>query len=311
MPCLNWLGISHSNVGEKMVFRRKSVSSFGAIAAIALVSGFATGCSLLSSAAEPERVITLPDEVSDELAVAIDAACRAGFMNENPWQDLTLIPESLSKPIIVTARGDWAAAMYLHAQGGIATCMVSLASTDVPVAATWTARGEGWPQSGGFSNWALGAVSWNGTFTVNPIITTAQMPANKVVVTTWDNLRLSNQTQETREFFGMPQEDKVFDPPASIYGRVGSDVTNLVLHTFYDGDVVATIHDGWFAALVHGQFGNGICSTSTDPDGNTEELGCDPFSTATVSLLDGTTYEVPLDDIRGSIMEQLPSDTVD
>ena len=154
-------------------------------------------------------------------------------------------------------------------------------------------------ETGGFTNWALGAIS-NNMFAWTPVsaILTDPLPTDGVVVTNWVNPILRDHSPELRESFGMPLEDKITDPPINLFGRVGSDVTGLVFHSFYDGDIAADIVNGWFAALWVGEFGN--------PPGK-HPLVLEPFTTATVTLRDGTTFEVTLDDIDGPSMDSLPN----
>jgi len=148
-----------------------------------------------------------------------------------------------------------------------------------------------------------------GRHTLNSAILTAALPANTAFATNWELPRAAGPEldQGFRDSVGMPHRNLVPDPPAVVFGRVGSDVSALVLNTFDAGAIGATISDGWFAALWPGQFGGEICGVTTDSAGNpVSERGCDPFVSATITLLDGESLELPLADVNGTIMQSLP-----
>jgi len=285
-----------------MLFRRNAIGKATTIAITVLAIGALAACSGPETAVEPVPEVSFPDPVSAQLATKIDEACRAGFMDDNPWQnvwDLTTIPDMLDEPMVISARGEWAAVLYVNDEGGTANCTLWLADDNDVIPALWEAAGWGWPETGGFTNWALGALSGGRqTFTQVSAILTDPLPPDGVVATEWFNPILRDHSPELREGFGMPLEDKITDPPISLFGRVGSDVTDLVIHTFYNGDIAADIANGWFAALWVGEFGN-------PPGSNPWVL--EPFTAATVTLRDGTTFEVTLDDIDGPSMDSLPN----
>lgn len=81
---------------------------------------------------------------------------------------------------------------------------------------------------------------------------------------------------------------------STVIGRVGTDVVNVVLHTYTGGDVVASISDGWYTAWWPGLFGGQHeCLIMEESDGSNTEYGCDIVSEMTLTFADGSTESLP------------------
>jgi len=243
----------------------------------------------------------VPDAVGGELAAATDQVCRDGIGEWDMFgMTLAAVPDYLDQPVIVSQRGEWVTAMYVNSAGGAGYCLAWLQDDANPTAATWAIWGDGWPQTGAGMNVELGPISSGGRNSLDSADYLTPLSPDGIVVTSWHRPRIQQDlTPELRELFGMPPVDLVPDPPMGIFGRVGADISGLTFHTFYDGDVAAEISDGWFAALWPGSFGGRICGTTTSADGTiTEQIACDPFVSATLTLDDGTTIEYELAELE-------------
>lgn len=300
-------------------YRRATIASLAAV----LLASALTGCA--SRPAEPPSVapVAAPTEASPELTAALHQACRTGWAATagDPWFDSSAIADLLAEPTIVSVRGEWAQLMYVNDDGGSADCLVWLPDDDelvddlerdLPIAAAAQVWGAGWgPRPFGFMTAALGigGLTSNGSHPRHPNVMTAPLPADAIIVTSSNIPRLANIASwddEVRIALGFPEIIPIDAPPVIVYGRVGADVTGLVLHTHLDGDVPAAVHDGWFAAMWPGSFGGRVCSVGTDPDGTRTETRCDPFVTASVTLADGSSFEVDLADVDAGTLESLP-----
>ena len=243
----------------------------------------------------------LPTSLTGENAVAADNACRATMAaiainpsgaGELHWENDGWVmppmahnfaagfPEFFASPVIASTRGEWGTVLYVNSDGTFATCLMWLPPDSTAITASLNVFGPT-DESGVFFNTELGL---NATVSIRPQeiaeVFTAELIGNEVIITNATAARFINLSDEASN----SAEPQDIHTVISIYGRVGSEVTDLVFHTYDVGDVMATVAQGWFTAWWPARAG----------DENSAFIATDMFADATVTLSDGSSFEAPL-----------------
>jgi len=262
------------------------VAAAGALAASVMLPGSPTLPPAQASLASWRAV---PSALDDHDAGPVAAACIAAVdeMVADESQTLSARP-TLGDPIIRETRGDWVTVVYAAGNAGFTSCLIWLDPAQGPVAVnaySQPAVEDDATGLGVFVNWEIGAGSslshapGPGRFDIAP-----------------DAIRLAIATEQILVDGGVY---------STVIGRVGSDVEQMVLHTYTGGDVVASVSDGWYSAWWPGAWGGATtCAWSKWEDGTTNEWGCNIASTVTVTLRDGSTKEVRFDSSGNEAQDQ-------